>query len=102
AHGFESLARAPAGTPLRNPEILFAYASRKERLFETDSLCIEAALKEAQLLHPSFPGSKLFINSQPRSMTNPDFVKLVNDGVAKAGFSNDEIVFELTEQQTIV
>lgn len=102
AHGFESLARAPAGTPLRNPEILFAYASRKERLFETDSLCIEAALMEAEGLHKSFMGSKLFINSQPRSMTNPQFVKLVTDAVARHGFTNDEIVFELTEQQTIV
>lgn len=102
AHGFESLARAPAGTPLRNPEILFAYASRKERLFETDALCIQAALEEAQPLHASFKGSKLFINTQPRSMTNPEFVKLVTDKVANAGFTNDEIVFELTEQQTIV
>lgn len=102
AHGFESLARAPAGTPLRNPEILFAYASRKERLFETDALCIEAALKEAQPLREGFKSSKLFINTQPRSMTNPEFVKLVTELVARAGFTNDEIVFELTEQQTIV
>lgn len=102
AHGFESLARAPAGTPLRNPEILFAYASRKERLFETDALCIEAALAEAQPLRESFRTSKLFINTQPRSMTKPEFVKLVTDLVAQAGFTNDEIVFELTEQQTIV
>lgn len=102
AHGFESLARAPAGTPLRNPEILFAYASRKERLFETDSLCIEAAVVEAKKQHEAFRNSKLFINTQPRSMTNPEFVPLVNDAVKRAGFSNDEIVFELTEQQTIV
>jgi EAL domain-containing protein (putative c-di-GMP-specific phosphodiesterase class I) len=102
AHGFEALARAPAGTPLRNPEILFSYASRKERLFETDSLCILAAVQETMKQHEQFRGSKLFINTQPRSMTNPEFVRLVNDAVANAGFSNDEIVFELTEQQTIV
>lgn len=102
AHGYESLARAPMGTPLRNPEILFAYASRKERLFETDLLCIEAALKEAQRLRPVIQGSKLFINTQPRSMTNPEFAHVVADFVAEAGFKNDEIVFELTEQQTIV
>ena len=102
AHGFEALARAPAGTPLRNPEILFSYASRKERLFETDSLCILAAVQETRKQHEQFRGSKLFINTQPRSMTNPEFVRLVNDAVANAGFSNDEIVFELTEQQTIV
>jgi EAL domain-containing protein (putative c-di-GMP-specific phosphodiesterase class I) len=102
AHGFESLARAPLGTPLRNPEILFAYASRKERLFETDSQCIRAASEEAKKFHEHFRGSKLFINSQPRSMTNPDFVKVANDAIAAGGFTNEEIVFELTEQQTIV
>lgn len=102
AHGYESLARAPIGSPLRNPEILFSYASRKERLFETDMLCIEAALREALVLRPAHQRSKLFINTQPRSMTNPDFAPMVIDRVAAAGFQNDEIVFELTEQQTIV
>ena len=99
AHGIESLARAPKTTPLRNPEILFAYASRKERLFETDLLCIKAALLEAQKYGR---GTKLFLNTQPRSMTNPEFAHVVTDLVQAAGFRNDEIVFELTEQQTIV
>lgn len=102
AYGYESLARAPLGTPLRNPEILFAYASRKERLFETDMLCIEAALREALALRPAHRASKLFINTQPRSMTSPNFAPMVADRVAEAGFRNEEIVFELTEQQTIV
>ena len=35
-------------------------------------------------------------------MTNPNFAKLVPELVAEAGFQNEEIVFELTEQQTIV
>ncbi len=99
AHGYESLARAPAGTPLRNPEILFAYASLKERLFETDLLCIEAALKEGATLTP---GSKLFINTQPRSMTNRMFVTRVEELIDASGLGRDRIVFELTEQQTIV
>jgi EAL domain-containing protein (putative c-di-GMP-specific phosphodiesterase class I) len=102
AHAFESLARAPMGSPLRNPEILFAYASRKERLFEADSLCIEAAVVEAKKGHDRYRGSKLFINTQPRSMTNPDFVRMATAAVAANGWSNEEIVFELTEQQTIV
>jgi len=101
AHAWESLARAPATTPLRNPEILFAYASRKERLWETDLLCIKAALREATKL--KLQGrSRLFINTQPRSMTNPSFAPVITDLVALAGFKNHEIVFELTEQQTIV
>ena len=101
AHAWESLARAPATTPLRNPEILFSYASRKERLWETDLLCIKAALAEATRL--KLQGrSRLFINTQPRSMTNPSFAPVVIDLVKEAGFHNSEIVFELTEQQTIV
>lgn len=100
AHAVESLARAPKTTPLRNPEILFAYASRKERLFETDILCIKAALSEARKI--DLQGAKLFINTQPRSLTSPDFAPMVTDLVAAAGFKNNEIVFELTEQQTIV
>jgi EAL domain-containing protein (putative c-di-GMP-specific phosphodiesterase class I)/ActR/RegA family two-component response regulator len=100
AHGFESLARAPKTTPLRNPEILFAYASRKERLFETDLLCIKAALGEAKKL--GMRGAKLFINTQPRSLTSPDFAPVVADLVSAHGFKNSDIVFELTEQQTIV
>ena len=35
-------------------------------------------------------------------MTNADFARVVTDLVIAAGFQNDEIVFELTEQQTIV
>lgn len=101
AHAWESLARAPSSTPLRNPEILFSYASRKERLWETDLLCIKAALLEATRL--KLQGrSRLFINTQPRSMTNPSFAPVVIDLVQEAGFQNSEIVFELTEQQTIV
>ena len=101
AHAWESLARAPATTPLRNPEILFAYASRKERLWETDLLCIKAALREATKL--KLQGrSRLFLNTQPRSMTNPSFAPVITDLIAEAGFKNHEIVFELTEQQTIV
>ncbi|MDP2344229.1 MAG: EAL domain-containing response regulator [Deltaproteobacteria bacterium] len=101
AHAWESLARAPATTPLRNPEILFAYAARKERLWETDLLCIKAALAEATRLKLQ-KRSRLFINTQPRSMTNPDFAKVIPELIAASGFQNEEIVFELTEQQTIV
>jgi EAL domain-containing protein (putative c-di-GMP-specific phosphodiesterase class I) len=101
AHAWESLARAPMTTPLKNPENLYAYASRKVRLWETDLLCIKAALVEATKL--KLQGrSRLFINTQPRSMTKPDFARIVPDLIAAAGFKNEEIVFELTEQQTLV
>ena len=42
---------------MQDPEILFEYASRKERLYETDLLCIQAGLEEARLLGPGQPRS---------------------------------------------
>jgi EAL domain-containing protein (putative c-di-GMP-specific phosphodiesterase class I)/ActR/RegA family two-component response regulator len=97
--GFESLARGPKNLPLWNPETLFAYAARKERLFETDMFCIQAALDEAQKIPKA---GKLFINVRPRSLINPKFVSQVTQMADKAHFNASSIVFELTEQQTIL
>lgn len=99
AHAVESLVRAPSDSPLRNPEILFAYASRKEMLFETDMLAIEAALEAMAHLEE---GPLLFINTQPRSMTNDFFADRVTAMANAAEVDSRRIVFELTEQQTIL
>ncbi len=97
--GLESLARAPRDLPLWNPETLFAYAARKEHLLETDLFCIRAAFKEAKQV----PGlNKLFVNLRPRSMTHPQFVKKLLELTQEANFKPSQIVFELTEQQSIL
>jgi EAL domain-containing protein (putative c-di-GMP-specific phosphodiesterase class I) len=98
-HGLECLARGPRHSMMRNPEILFEYAARKERLYETDLLCIAAGLEEARRIGR---GHKIFLNVQPRSMTNPEFPRTVSRLVEAAGYSPTEIVFELVEQQTIL
>jgi len=98
-HGLESLARAPHESLLRNPELLFGYASRKERLYETDMICIRAALLEAVRLGR---GPLLFVNVQPRSLTKTDFADRVSRMVQEAGLKPADIVFELTEQETIL
>jgi EAL domain-containing protein (putative c-di-GMP-specific phosphodiesterase class I)/ActR/RegA family two-component response regulator len=98
-HGVESLARAPRESLLRNPELLFGYASRKERLYETDMICMRAALLEGIHLGA---GPLLFINIQPRSLTKPDFADRVSHMVQESGFKPADIVFELTEQETIL
>jgi len=98
-HGLECLARGPRDSMMRNPEILFEYASRKERLYDTDLLCIAAGLEEARRMAR---GPRIFLNVQPRSMTNPEFPRVVTRLVEEAGFSPTDIVFELVEQQTIL
>ncbi|MEI6806262.1 MAG: EAL domain-containing protein [Myxococcaceae bacterium] len=97
--GLESLARAPRDLPLWNPETLFAYAARKEHLLETDLFCIKAAFKEAKQI----PGlNKLFVNLRPRSMTHPLFVEKLLELTQEADLKPSQIVFELTEQQSIL
>lgn len=97
-HGYESLARAPSGTPLRNPEILFEYAARKERLVDCDLLCIRAALRDAEPLGQT----RLFINVHPHSLTSPDAPRAIRDVVLGAGRDPRDIVLELTEHHAIV
>jgi EAL domain-containing protein (putative c-di-GMP-specific phosphodiesterase class I) len=95
----ETLARAPRESVLKNPEILFEYAARKERLYETDLLCIRAGLDEARRVGK---GYRLFLNVQPRSLTRPEFSRRVVELVEEAGFAPRDVVFEITEQQTIL
>lgn len=97
-HGYEALARAPAGTPLRNPEILFEYAARKERLVECDLMCIRAALRDAAPLGQA----RLFINVHPRSLTSSDAPAAIRDTVVAAGRDPRDVVLELTEHHAIV
>ncbi|MFH1807777.1 MAG: EAL domain-containing protein [Pseudomonadota bacterium] len=96
--GYEALARGPGDTPLRNPEILFAYATRKECLLETDVMCIGAAMRQA----PRLGRPKLFLNMHPRSLTSPDSPDRVTDLVVGAGMDPKQVVIELTEHHAIV
>lgn len=96
--GVESLARAQTSPGLWNPEMLFDYAERVEKTYETDLLCIESALSEASGLSPKM---RLFINVRPRSITRDDFAAQLTGLVAKFHFKPAQIAIELTEQQTI-
>jgi EAL domain-containing protein (putative c-di-GMP-specific phosphodiesterase class I)/DNA-binding NarL/FixJ family response regulator len=97
--GVEGLARGPASSVLGNPVIFLGYAAHKEMLFKADMICIQAALTEVRQL-----GSVVntFLNVQPRSMTNPDFTEHLVGVVRASGLSEENIILELTEQQTIV
>ncbi|MFQ5527649.1 MAG: EAL domain-containing protein [Thermoanaerobaculia bacterium] len=99
AFGVEGLSRGPEGSPLGNPEILLGYASRKERLFEAEMLCIEAVLKEG--CHLPRVG-KLFINTRPRTVSQPRFALALRELVRLHGYDETDIVLELTEQQSIL
>lgn len=97
--GVEGLARGPSASLLGSPLFLLSYAARKELLFEVDMICIRAALAEVRELGGSVA---VFLNVQPRSLTNPDFTASLCREVRAADLETGSVVLELTEQQTIV
>jgi EAL domain-containing protein (putative c-di-GMP-specific phosphodiesterase class I) len=97
--GVESLARGPERSVLGSPAVFLAYAAQKELLFEADMICIRAAL--AEVIHLGNLVTT-FLNVQPRSLTNPEFAVRLCDEVRAVGLAENNIVLELTEQQTIV
>jgi EAL domain-containing protein (putative c-di-GMP-specific phosphodiesterase class I)/DNA-binding NarL/FixJ family response regulator len=97
--GVEGLARGPANSVLGNPVIFLGYAAHKEMLFKADMICIQAALTEVRQLGCVV---NTFLNVQPRSMTNPDFTDHLVAVVRASGLREENVILELTEQQTIV
>lgn len=97
--GMEALCRSSGMSLLQDPEFLFAYASRKDRLYETDLLSIRSALEEVLRL-PA--GGLLFLNIHPHSLTNPRLAGQLEALTREAGLAPSSLVVELTERQTIL
>lgn len=95
----EGLIRGPQDSILFNPEILLSYASMKQRLFEIETLCISQILQASELLPDRLP---LFINVRPRTLTGPAFVDELIANLDLHGYKPNQVVLELTEQQSIV
>lgn len=96
--GYEALARSSEASPLRNPEILFAYATRKEYLLETDLHCIRAAASRVGELGDM----RIFLNIHPRSLTAPESSERLTRTIVDAGIAPGDVVIELTEHHAIV
>jgi EAL domain-containing protein (putative c-di-GMP-specific phosphodiesterase class I) len=97
--GVEGLARGPATSLLGNPLLFLSYAAHKELLFEADLICVRAALTEVRRLGRVV---NTFLNVQPRSLTNPEFIDTLDQAVREAGLREHNVILELTEQQTIL
>jgi EAL domain-containing protein (putative c-di-GMP-specific phosphodiesterase class I) len=101
-HGFEALCRGPKNTEFFSPMALFDTAEKSDLAFELDHLCRWRALQEAGERGSGLPREfKLFINTLPFSMRDPDFqgnelIRLLGKNLAP-----DQIVFEVTERRAI-
>jgi len=101
-HGFEALCRGPKNTEFFSPLALFDTAEKSDLAFELDHLCRRKALQEAGERGSGLSREfKLFINTLPFSMRDPDFqgnelIRLLGKNLAP-----DQIVFEVTERRAI-
>lgn len=97
--GYEALTRLGTPSPLRDPEVLFKYASRKHRVVELELACIARALHEGA---PLVQRALLFINVHPDTFAVcVSFCETLVSQARQAGVALDRIVLEITEQASL-
>jgi EAL domain-containing protein (putative c-di-GMP-specific phosphodiesterase class I) len=97
-HGVESLARFRFGGPFTRPELLFAYASRRNGVGGLEAACIEGTIREAV----TFPDSLLlFMNVHPAALDDMRVVTVLESSARQYGIDLSRVVLEITEQQQI-
>ncbi len=97
--GYEALARFRSESPLRNPDVLFQYAERKQRLSDLEFACMARALQAGARLAER---GLIFLNVHPGSLAvGATFREALVSAAEKAGVSLDRIVLEITEQGSL-
>ena len=97
-HGVESLARFRAGGPFTRPDLLFAYAARRNGVSGLEAACIEETMREAVTFPDSLP---LFMNIHPAALDGPGAVVALESSAKQSGIDLSRVVLEITEQQEI-
>lgn len=97
--GYESLARLRTESPLRNPELLFRYAARKQRVSDLELACLDATMRAGA----SLPDEALiFMNIHPLAFQEgPRLIQHLENGLASNGLSASRFVLEITEQASL-
>ncbi len=95
--GHEIFTHGPAGTPFEEAERLFAVAERTGRLADLERIARARALESAR--RHLEPGTKLFLNTSARVLSDPEvagpgFVRRVD----ASGLRHEEVVLEITER----
>ena len=95
--GYESLARFRSDSALRNPEVLFRYAARKQRLSDLELACAKRSIKAGcDLIND---GALLFINVHPEAfMTGPQLCDTLSRAASEHDIALNRVVLEITEQ----
>ncbi|MBN8554587.1 MAG: EAL domain-containing protein [Deltaproteobacteria bacterium] len=96
---YEALSRGPKGSPMESPLMLFGIADKANLSFEVDRLCRRKAIQNVSGLAPH---QKLFVNTFPTTMHDPEFKGEALQKLLKAAkLEGSNIVFEITERFAI-
>jgi len=97
--GYEALARCRSDSPLRNPETLFDYASRKHRVADLEVACVGNSIRSGAILATT---AALFLNIHPAVFSAGDrLYDAVISNARTAGVSLNRVVLEITEQGSL-
>jgi EAL domain-containing protein (putative c-di-GMP-specific phosphodiesterase class I) len=97
--GFEALTRFRTESLLRNPELLFRYATRKLRVVDLELACLRSSLRAGAGLAGTRP---LFLNIHPAAFSAGDrLLGALKEHARAAGLALDRIVLEITEQGSL-
>jgi EAL domain-containing protein (putative c-di-GMP-specific phosphodiesterase class I) len=99
-YGYEALARCRTDSLFRSPDVLFQYATRKNRVAELENACIARAFRSAALALPE--SVSLFVNVHPHVFASgAAFAVNLLTQAATSGMSPRRIVLEITEQGSL-
>jgi EAL domain-containing protein (putative c-di-GMP-specific phosphodiesterase class I) len=97
--GYEALARYRNNTLLRNPEVLFQYAERKDRVADLELACCAASIRTGAELARK---GALFLNIHPDVLGHGEALRDVLARECKdADLPPQKLVLEITEQATL-
>lgn len=97
--GYEALARYRNNTLLRDPQILFQYAARKERIADLELACSAASVRAGAKLAG---WALLFLNVHPDALAHGDGLRdVLACECADLDIPPQRIVLEITEQATL-
>ena len=95
---YEGLIRLTGAATFTNPELLFEYARRKRGVPALEMACIDRTMIEGAPLVRD--GRLLFINASPLSFCDKAFAQRVLDNARRADVPLDQVVLEITEQNS--
>jgi EAL domain-containing protein (putative c-di-GMP-specific phosphodiesterase class I) len=97
--GYEALARYRNHALFRNPEVLFQYAARKQRVTDLETACVAATFRAAIDLPTD---GVLFLNVHPHVLSDEERLpRLLQAASQRAGISLERVVLEITEQASL-